>query len=560
MKTDNSKARVNFRKTSARWGRGSLIAAAVLMAAGTSPTAAIASGETITVMEPRADVPAVERIPLAARLPSLANRRVAIIKSWPDNSGFDELLPRLSSELREHGASVEIKDRITSYAEDDPVLWQELEDSFDAFIYVAAASSSTTAYAFRWSAELERRGVPGVVTAFSELETVANQTNARSGAQARSAFFDYPIQEMPAPSVDSAVARILSALTDPLQSAEQATGMIPAVVRPDILMTGSLNEIQEHFYANELTDGLPVMPPTPALVEAMLGGTSHHRDTVVASAFPPEGLTVTVHDVAVNGVMAGCAPQHMPVLLASVEVMMRGNFGPMLRSTNSFSFMQVVNGPIRNEIGMNAGTNAVGPGNRANACMGRALRLFITNLGDGHFGTNLQAVIGSNSNYSFMFAENEEASPWTTLAESQGFTRSDNVLTVFSGGWAHSGNYGLGTGIEDVPPDLASFQIPSGAAVIVSPARASMVQSAGMSKEALEAYFQAEACRPLSDLRKEGRFQRLDPSYDNMPEDTCIRRFPEGSIKVIVAGNDASPMMQGWSMYRPISVSIDRWR
>lgn len=153
---------------------------------------------------------------------------------------------------------------------------------------------------------------------------------------------------------------------------------------------------------------------------------------------------------------------------------------------------------------MNSGTNAVGPGSRSNACMGRALRMFITNLGEGRWGTNLMAVIGSNSNYGFMFAENEEQSPWTSFAEDAGFRKNENVLTLFVGGWAHSGNYGLGTGIEDVPPDLARFQMRNGAALIVSPARAQALKEAGMSKADLEAYLEANACRPLSDPAEGG--------------------------------------------------------
>jgi hypothetical protein len=541
----------------------SIVLGCVSLAALTvaSPVHAQTAAQPIfEVLDPRGEFPIVTRVPLSKRLTTLKGKRITMVKSWPGNSGFDGIIPVIAADLEKRGAKVTVRNRNTTYSSDDPELWKDLHATADAFVYVGAASSSTTAYAFRWSALLESRGLPGVVANFGELNSVGDQTNGRYGVQVRRAVFDYPPEKMDDAARNDAIARISAALTSALTSEEKATGDIPPPARPDVLMRGSISDVQDRFYEMGLTDGLPIIPPTRELVDAMLKGTSHSPDLVVANNFPPEGLKATVRDVAINGVMAGCGPEHMPVLLATMEAFQKYEHNSMLRSTNSFSFMQVVNGPIRNEIKMNSGTNAVGPGNRSNACMGRALRMFITNLGEGQWGTNLMAVIGSNSNYAFMFAENEEQSPWTTFSEDAGFRKDENVLTLFSGGWAHSGNYGLGTGIEDVPPDLASFQIAGGAVLIVSPARAQALKEAGMSKADLEEYLHINACRPLGDLRKEGRFQALPAGHENMPPETCIPRFQKGTIKVLVAGNDASPMMQGWSMYRPLTVSIDRWR
>ncbi len=243
---------------------------------------------------------------------------------------------------------------------------------------------------------------------------------------------------------------------------------------------------------------------------------------MVAKAFVPEGLGVTVRQVAINAVMAGCLPEHMPVLLATIEAYQKFNLNSMLRSTNSFAFMQVVNGPIATALKMNSGVNAVGPGNLANAAMGRALRLFITNLGGGAPGVNIMAVIGANANYSLMFAENEAQSPWEPLAVTQGFRKDESTLTFYSGGWAHSGNYGLGTELADVPPDLARYQLPSGAVLIISPQRAEALARQGMSKEDVRKYLQQNATRP-------GR----EP---NAP----VQVFKPGTIDVIVAGGDAA--------------------
>ncbi|MXO72967.1 UGSC family (seleno)protein [Alteraurantiacibacter buctensis] len=536
-----------------------MLAAAGLALAPMQGALAAGQDTAIAVLDPRGTLPPIELTPLANRLENLAGKRIAIIKSWPDNSGFDLALPRLVQHLEGQGARVQILDRNVTYSQDDPQLWATLQSGFDGYVYVAAASSSTTAYAFRWSATIERLGIPGVVVNFRELGSVGDLSNQRFGVAVRRAAFDYPPEQMEPAAFAQSLDAIVAGLVTPRTAAELRAGTGEAPPRPEVLLSADMAQVQERFHEMGLTDGLPIVPPTAELVAEMLTGTSHPPDEVVAPEFPPEGLIATVRDVAVNGVMAGCRPEHMPVLLASMEAFQKFNMNAILRSTNSFSFMQVVNGPIREQVGMNAGTNAVGPGNRANACMGRALRLFITNLGDGHFGTNLMAVIGSNSNYSFMFAENEERSPWPSLAEDAGFGPDESVLTLFTGGWAHAGNYGLGTGIADVPPDLARFQIVGGAALIVSPARAEALQAEGMSKSDLQAYLEQNACRPLGDLRLEGRFQDIS-AYAGQPEDTCVPRFAPGTIKVIVAGNDASPMMQAWSMYRPQSVSIDRWR
>jgi hypothetical protein len=517
------------------------------------------SAPTFAVLDPRGVLPAIDRVPLADRLGQIAGARIAIVKSWDDNSGFDETIGTIAADLRQRGAEVTVMDRNTVYSSDDPELWRELHASYDGFVYVAAASSSTTAYAFKWSAGLESGGLPGVVVNFAELNSVGDETNARSGAPVRRAVFDYPPSAMESVNLQASIDAVAAGLTRPLTEPEVADGTIPAPDRPAVFATGTISEVQELFHEMGLTDGLPIVPPTAALVETMLTGTSHSPDELIAEEFPPESLRVTVREVAINAVMSGCKPEHLPVLLASVEAFLSYNPNAMLRSTNSFAWMQVVNGPIRNEIAMNASSNAVGPGNRSNACMGRALRLFITNLGGGHFGENLMSVIGSNSNYAFMFAENEEMSPWPSFAVDAGYRVDENVLTMFVGGWAHSGNYGLGTGIEDVPPDLARFQIPNGATLIVSPAREEALAAQGMSKADLERYLETTACRPLADLRKEGRFQDIS-AYEGQPDDTCVPRFAEGTISILVAGNDASPMMQGWSMYRPRTVSIDKWK
>ena len=169
---------------------------------------------------------------------------------------------------------------------------------------------------------------------------------------------------------------------------------------------------------------------------------SHAPEEIIAAKMAPEGRIVTVEKAAITAVMAGAKPEYMPVILAMIELMGTDQrHHQTAKSTNAFSFMQVVNGPIRKEIGMNDSVCALGPGGRANAVIGRAHRLAFINLGGSEVGVNLMGVMGNNSCYTFAFAENEEASPWEPYSTSLGFKAGESVLSILTGGWAHIGNY-----------------------------------------------------------------------------------------------------------------------
>jgi len=521
------------------------------------------NGEGIySVLDPRGIWPRIERIPLSPRLSSLEGKRIYMINSWGSGSGFETFLSKVAGVLRERhpGAIVTIKGRNTGYSSDDPELWQEMQANADAFIYAGAPSSSTTSYAFKWSAKLEKMRLPGAVLMFDTLLSVAETTRKREGAEVRYVAIPYPAETMSRSQENRAIDDLLSCLILPLETHEQRSGYIEAPMRPRIMTSGSLDEIQEYFHSQGMSDGLPIIPPTEERVAAMLQGTSLDPDTVIVKAMMPEGLGVTVEKVAVNAVMAGCQPCHLPVLLATLEAYDKHNLSSLVRSTNAFSFMQVVNGPIREELEMNAGTSVLGPGNHANAVMGRALRLFITNLGGGVTGINMMAVVGNISTWPFLFPEFEEQSPWQSLSMSQGFKREDNTLTMFTGGWAHAGNYGhVRFTLDHVAADIAEFEFPTGAVIIISPKRAEILRDQGFTKEQITDYLVEHATKSLGELRTSHYF-RDTPDTVNKPDSDIHRVFTHGSINIVVAGGSASPMMQAWHMYRPITVSIDKWR
>ena len=182
------------------------------------------------------------------------------------------------------------------------------------------------------------------------------------------------------------------------------------------------------------TDGLPVVPPTEARVMRMLEGTTRAADDLVA-VVPPDLVEVTVEQVAVNAVMAGCKPEYLPVVLAALEAICTDEFNMhgVLATTMGVGPILMVNGPIRHEIGMNSGMNVLGQGNRANSTIGRAVQLCVRNLGGGRPGEIDRATQGGPAKLGLCFAEDEEGSAWTSLAESRGFDASVSTVTAFCG-------------------------------------------------------------------------------------------------------------------------------
>ncbi len=188
------------------------------------------------------------------------------------------------------------------------------------------------------------------------------------------------------------------------------------------------------MYDRGWSDGLPLVAPTRERVLRMLEGTSRSGDEIVA-LMPPNLVECTVEKVAVNAVMAGCRPEYLPVVLASLEAICSDEFNMhgILATTMGVGPVLVVNGPIATQIGMNSGVNVLGQGNRANATIGRAVQLVVRNVGGGAPGGIDRATHGSMSKLGFCFAEDEVGSPWTTLAEDSGFDRSQGVVTAFCG-------------------------------------------------------------------------------------------------------------------------------
>jgi hypothetical protein len=230
---------------------------------------------------------------------------------------------------------------------------------------------------------------------------------------------------------------IIDALTKPLTDEERKSGM-PAggAPEPRLLKPDTEANLRRLFKDKEWTDFNPVILPTEELVAAMLKGTSQKPDKVVCKYGSRE---LTVEKAAVIAVMAGAKVEYFPTILAVLT--QANSFG---NSTSSAANMIVVNGPVRKQIGMNSGTDALGPFNEANSVIGRSFTLAGKILGDLRIGGGAYSSLGSTIQYNNLcYAENEEALPqgWEPLSVEMGLKRTDNVVSV-GGGWSYISSVG----------------------------------------------------------------------------------------------------------------------
>ena len=191
--------------------------------------------------------------------------------------------------------------------------------------------------------------------------------------------------------------------------------------------------LAEDYDARGWTDGLPIVPPTPEAVESFLEAASLAPDAVLGEV-PTREVIVTAEHAAINAVMAGCRPAYFPTVAAAVRAHLheKGNCHSTTGTLSGASQIVVVNGPVRDEIELECGEGCFGPGFRANATIGRALRLVIRNVCRAIPGYLDRASFASPFRYSFCFGENEGASDWTPLHVARGFDANESAVTVHS--------------------------------------------------------------------------------------------------------------------------------
>jgi hypothetical protein len=208
----------------------------------------------------------------------------------------------------------------------------------------------------------------------------------------------------------------------------------------DTLTAADEEAAAEELSSSRCTDGLPIVVPTPERVERMLAyGVGVERDMVIGKLAPAGGL-LTVEKAAINAVMAGCRPELFPLVIAACEAIADPLFdlGPIQTCTHSVTPFIVVNGPARAQYAVQSGIGALGPGFRANATLGRAIRFIMINVGGGVPGVGDMAALGSPAKFTCCMGEDEEASPFEPLHVSRGYPSAQSTVTVLGVEGPHS--------------------------------------------------------------------------------------------------------------------------
>jgi hypothetical protein len=319
----------------------------------------------------------------------------------------------------------------------------------------------------------------------------------------------------------------------------------------------------EFFLEKEWSDGFPVVTPTEKRVQWMLQGTRRDPQQVVAHV-PPAGEVATVRTAAIHALMAGCKPEYLPVVLGGVKLIAREEFnmGGVQCTMHGVAPLMIVNGPYAEKIGLHGGNGCFGPGFRANATIGRAIRLMLLNLGGGIAGVASATVFSSPIRYTACLTENVERSPWESLAQSRGYAASDNVVTcaMVESPRLHFDDCSkepqrLLRGIADAMAASGSWNMwfPSNVVVAMSPQHAKLCADAGMSRADVVKRLAELAVRPQGNLKRGGnwrperaRAMGLDPD-----DDQCLVRAIKDPqrLHLIVAGGmgPITAVCHGWN-------------
>jgi hypothetical protein len=320
----------------------------------------------------------------------------------------------------------------------------------------------------------------------------------------------------------------------------------------------------ETWFERGVTDGLPVVPPSRARVDAMLATTGRAHDALVAEV-PPNFGRATVEKLAINAVMAGCRPDYFPVVLAAVEAACDPAFNLHGQSgtTNAASPLIIVNGPVRTRLDVNCAAGVFGPGYRANATIGRALRLVMINLGGTRAGQISMSTMGHPGRYTYWIGEYEEASPWEPLHVEHGFTARDSTVTLFSGESPLMINDHLSRAAPQLIASLGwsaagiwnhkSFPLYGHTLFVVGPEHARTLGDERWSKQDVRQFLYETIRRPARELApgpdgaETGRLRTL---LEGRGPDERVPKFPSpGEIVIVVAGGTAgrfSAVVPGW--------------
>ena len=590
------------------------------------------ASKKITVFRPVGKASPIKFEPMAPRLDTLKGKTIYIVHmNFPRTyQFFEEMQKMLAKKYPE--TTWMLRTKVGTYFNNDPELWKEIKEKGHGVIIGIGQLDTCTPSVIIFCSILEKMGLPTAPVITQAFPGLAKNFAYKKGMpELRFTFVPHPFAnrslevhrkylEGNDPITGKPVLdEIVAALTKPLLDKEMKTGIIDRSMSR-LLEPDTPENLERLFLEKGWTDYLPIVLPTEERVAEMLKGTSHKPDEVIGimQTIPPndvwdrrvkqlgtgvrkniegdlpvvmqpspphEAWEYTVEHVAINAVMAGAKPEHLPVILAIASTGVTSLFS----SATSMTRMVVANGPIRKEINMNCGLSALGPFNQANAVIGRAWTLISKNLGGSIPGETYLGDIGNNTNYNNnCFAENEEALPegWNPLHVQKGFKSDESVISIL-GGWSllNYAAYKPHPHHEIMKRQLISFETSGAgthhtpginpgtqATLLLSPITSADLKNEGFnSKEQLSQWLKENTYMTLwnywsampGDLEsaKAGKepFASLLklPVEANSPRPLILRDIP---VEILVVGGGTDAFWMAGDLSCMAATSVDAWR
>lgn len=351
---------------------------------------------------------------------------------------------------------------------------------------------------------------------------------------------------------------------------DQHQKMIAVAEQKTVTLPDSLEAINDYFYQHSWTDGLPILPPTEERVKAMLDGMLWRSPDDVLAVLPPANRSATIQKIAINAVMAGCLPSYLPVIAAAVQAVSEPVYGLAHRQTTTHAGapLIIVNGPILERIGLNYGNGVFGPGWRANATIGRALRLILINIGGAIPGEVDFCQHGHPGKYTFCIAEHEKANPWEPLHVERGFNRDASVVTVVNAEAPHSMTENVQTDPNEIVRTFAPTMAALGSnniysqgtpVLILGPEHAGHFAEASWSKQDLKLALFDRARQPWGLIRDRGKSKgpRFPVWIDRNDSNAMVPIVgrPEDLIVIVAGGAGGKSMWCPTAGAQSLSVS-----
>lgn len=430
---------------------------------------------------------------------------------------------------------------------------------------------------------VEKLGIPTVTVVTSPFMELANMLPLAEGyREACIVQISHPVGMLPASRIrekaEYAFDQILNAATQwgPSSGSAAEGKAYPSQV---FEYTGTVGEVNRYFVEKKWSLGLPIVPPSPACVDEMLGGTSREPQEVLGRV-PPRMGTLTVELVAVHAAMAGCLPQYMPVLVAALEGLLspQANLRLALSGTGTSQLIVIVNGPVVKEIGIGCEQGAAGKGHHANGSIGYAINLIAYTAGGSRPPSIDRSTLGSPSDYvCWVFGENEQALPvgWRPFHLERGFKKSDSVVTVMAAyppvenidHWSASAEEHVGWWRQITSPlqNMGGPSVPQvmegNPMIALGPEHAQLVASASWSKDRFRKAFWEKTRVPLSvwplACERERLVEMIGPVSGDSLVPITVR--PEQFL-VVIAGGDGkqSHYFPAYPGSFPVSKLVER--